>query len=205
MATTESSSATVLTPTGSVTLQGGIYLRWLSLKNELTPDGDDVQAHLEYPRVGQVVLPAKHGGGAVQFFRRGLIVESPDGATFVVYGAIYDYYLGIGGISSALGRPTSDEEKAPHGGRVSHFERGDIYWRQDFGFREVRARGAREGPFAPLEQDDRGARGGRFAPLERDHRARFAAGANPFTRSWVDRAAALWGRSVRRVVARVVT
>jgi hypothetical protein len=190
MANTESSSATVSTPTGSVTLHGGIYLRWLSLKNELTPDGDDVQAHLEYPRGGQIALPTKHGGGAVQFFRRGLIVESPDGETFVVYGAIYDYYLGIGGISSAIGRPTSDEEKAPHGGRVSRFERGDIYWREDFGFREVRARGAR---------------GGRLAPLERDDRARFAAGANPFTRSWVDRAAALWGRSVRRVVARVVT
>jgi uncharacterized protein with LGFP repeats len=165
-------STRVKTPSGDVLIQGRIHARWLALKGVSTPDGDDVQAHLEHPLGEQEVIG--EGGGTAQLFRRGMLVERPDGRTFVVYGAIYDHYLAIGGAASAIGMPISDEQSAPFGGRVAHFERGDIYWRQDFGPREIRDPGRR----------------------------RYAAGANPFTRSWLDRAAGFCKRSIRRVLGR---
>jgi hypothetical protein len=176
MARTEFPATTVLTPAGYVAIQGRVYVRWLSLKGELTPDGDDVASHLEYPLGEQTTVPARSGGGTMQLFRRGMIVARGDGRTFAVYGAIYDEYLALGGPGGSLGAPTSDEESSGYGGRVSHFERADIYWREDFGSRVIR----------------------------RADRGRYAAGADPFTRSWPGRAAALCKRSVRLVLARRV-
>jgi hypothetical protein len=176
MIKTESSSMTVKTPAGDIPIQGGIYARWLELKNELTPDGDDVQAHLEYPLGPESVVPAHHGGGTEQLFRRGMIVERADGRAFVVYGAIYDYYIGRGGTCSAIGQPISDEEESAHGGRVVHFQRGDIYWRSDFGPREVRG----------------------------DGQVRAAARANPFERTLIDRAGLLARRMLTRAITRLV-
>jgi hypothetical protein len=109
-------------------------------------------------------------------FQRGMIVERADGRTFVVYGQIYDYYLTLGGAGSSLGLPISDEEDAEYGGRVARFQRGDIYWREDFGAREVRG-------------------------ATRD---RCDAGADPFTRPLVERAVNVVKRSVRRVRARLI-
>ncbi len=176
MIKTDTAATTVKTPTGDIPIEGGIYARWLELKSELTPDGDDVQSHLEHPLGPQTVVPAHHGGGVAQLFRRGMIVERADGRAFVVYGAIYDYYIGRGGTGSALGQPISDEEESARGGRVVHFQRGDVYWRSDFGPREVRG----------------------------DGQVRAAARVNPFKRSLVDRAVSLSRRALARVVARLV-
>jgi uncharacterized protein with LGFP repeats len=153
----------VQTLAGPFAIRGKIYAKWQVLQTEKTPDGDDVQAHLGPPLGEQIGVSAKHGGGAAQVFQRGMIVERADGRAFVVYGAIYDHYRRMGDTASILGPPTSDEEDAPAGGRVAHFENGDIYWREDVGAREVH--GAR--------------------------RVRYAARRDPFARSWVGRAAAL--------------
>jgi hypothetical protein len=171
----ESSGTTLQTPAGTVVIRGRIYARWRDARDEKTPDGDDVQAHLGHPLGDQTAVPAKQGGGAQQLFQRGMIVERQDGRAFVVYGAIYDRYLEIGGTGSALGQPTSDEEGAARGGRVAHFQKGDIYWHEDFGARDVR--GVR--------------------------RAYYAARGYPFTRSWVRRAASFCRASVRRFSTRL--
>jgi hypothetical protein len=161
---------------GSTVPFGRIYDRWRSLKFELTPNGDDVQAHLESPLGEPTLVRKRYGGGAMLLFRRGMIVERTDGRTFVVYGEIYDYYLALGGPGSSLGLPISYEEDAEHGGRVARFQRGDIYWREDFGAREV-------------------------CGATRD---RCDAGADPYTRPLVERAVNVVKRSVRRVRAKLI-
>lgn len=133
-------------PGGAVVLRGRILARWRAAATEMTPDGDDVQAHLEHPLGEQAAVPEGHGGGAFQLFKRGMIVERADGRAFVVYGAIYDHYLAMGGTQSPIGQPTSEEESDPRGGRVAHFDGGDIYWREEFGARDVR--GARRAEYA---------------------------------------------------------
>nr|WP_315595748.1 hypothetical protein [uncultured Cupriavidus sp.] len=51
-----------------------------------------------------------------------------------VYGAIGEYYDKLGGPSSWLGFPLTDEQALPDdGGRVSTFEHGAIYWWADTG------------------------------------------------------------------------
>jgi uncharacterized protein with LGFP repeats len=174
-AKTESDSTTVQTPAGTVVIQGKIYVKWRDGGTVQTPDGDDVRTHLGYPLGTQRAVPAQHGGGYEQLFHRGMIVERQDGRTFVVYGAIYDHYLAVGGTGSVLGQPTSDEEGAGRGGRVTHFQYGDIYWHEDFGAREVR--GAR--------------------------RDRYATRGYPFRRSWIKRAASFCASSIRRVARRI--
>jgi hypothetical protein len=149
-----SERTTVQTPGGPVVIRDKIHAKWLALKDVISPDGDDVQSHLELPLGEQVALPTSKGGGALQLFRRGMIVERSDGNTFVVYGAIYDRYLSIGGPAGPLGHPTSDEEASAFGGRVSHFRHGDIHWREDAGARVVRHRrfagaATQVDPFAP--------------------------------------------------------
>jgi LGFP repeat len=167
-------STTVQTPTGTFVIQGEIYVKWRDARSVKTPDGDDAQAHLGYPLGSQTAVPPEHGGGAEQLFQRGMIVERQDGRVFVVYGAIYDHYLSVGGTRSALGPPTSDEGDAVRGGRVTHFQNGDIYWHVDFGARDVY--GAR--------------------------RDRYATRGYPFTRSWIRRVASLCRSSIRRIATR---
>jgi hypothetical protein len=159
----------VQTASGAIAIRDAICVRWRSAAGEMTPDGDDVQAHLGEPLGEQTATPLPHGGGTAQLFRRGMIVARQDGRAFVVYGALYDSYLEAGGVTSALGQPTSDEEASPGGGRVAHFENADIYWREDFGARVVR------GP----------------------SRKRYATTGYPFRRSLLGRAASFFVSSVR--------
>lgn len=49
-----------------------------------------------------------------------------------VHGAILDLWASLGFERSRLGYPTSDETDMP-GGRVSHFEHGQIRWTQNGG------------------------------------------------------------------------
>jgi uncharacterized protein with LGFP repeats len=165
----QAKSTTVTTPTGEVVIRGRVYAKWRALQAVKTPDGDDAQAHLGPPRGAEVPLPGTPAAGAVQFFERGMIVARPDGRAFAVYGAIFDHYVAIGGISSAIGLPTSDEEEAPRGARVGRFQAGDVYWRADAGARTVVG----------------------------DARRRCEQGGDPFARSWVRRAGT-WLKSLGR-------
>jgi choline dehydrogenase-like flavoprotein len=167
--TAPADGAIVQTPLGPVAIRGAIHAKWKALREELTPDGDDAQTHLGHPLDEATPIAADAGGGVFQLFHRGIIVERSDGRTFVVYGAICDAYLSAGGVTSPMGQPTSDEEDAGHGGRVSHFQYGDIYWRADTGPRVLDSRGKADRP----------------------------ARTNPFARSWRDRGRALL-RRIRR-------
>ena len=65
---------------------------------------------------------------------------SPGWLGFLVYGAIGEKYIQLGGPDSWLGWPTSGEQPFDQGGRVSTFQNGAIYWWPDTGaieFREV--------------------------------------------------------------------
>jgi uncharacterized protein with LGFP repeats len=161
-------SVSVRTATGEIIIRGPVYAKWRALGAVKTPDGDTAQAHLCDPRGPETRVSEERGAGAVQLFQRGMIVARATGETFVIYGAIYDHYIAMGGVKSALGLPTSDEEDAPRGCRVNRFENGDIYWRADFGARDVQ--GAT--------------------------RNRCAKGEDPFARSWVRRVVSLCRRIV---------
>ncbi|MBX9625239.1 MAG: hypothetical protein K2X82_15640, partial [Gemmataceae bacterium] len=69
-------------------------------------------------------------------FQGGAIVSSAAAGARVVYGAILEKYLAFGGGGGMLGAPVSDEQAAG-AGRVSRFERGDIYWSEATGARVV--------------------------------------------------------------------
>jgi hypothetical protein len=57
---------------------------------------------------------------------------------FDVCGMIWERYLGLGGPTSVLGLPTSQEFPVAAGsGRGSHFEGGDVYWSASTGAYEV--------------------------------------------------------------------
>jgi uncharacterized protein with LGFP repeats len=123
---------------GTFLVKGPIYDKWKALADQKTAGGaQGVQAYLGYPIEDETEVPAGKGGGASQKFQRGMIVAGANGAAFVVYGEIYLRYAALGGVSSFLGRPTSDEENAEGGGRVSKFAGGDIYWLGVSGANEV--------------------------------------------------------------------
>ena len=55
-----------------------------------------------------------------------MIYVGPEGSS-VVSGDIYGHYRELDGVHGLMGVPISDEQKAPRGGRVSHFAQGDIF------------------------------------------------------------------------------
>jgi uncharacterized protein with LGFP repeats len=122
---------------GAYPVKDAIYKKWKELAGAKTATGDDVQAYLGYPLGEETPVAAGQGGGTAQTFQRGMIVAAANGAAFVVYGMIYLRYAALGGLGSLLGRPTSDEEAAAGGGRVSKFAGGDIYWSGGSGANEV--------------------------------------------------------------------
>lgn len=71
--------------------------------------------------------------GAAQDYRGGKIVYSPDTGARVMYGAILDKYLALGGADAGLGYPTNDESDVAVAGtaRFSEFSAPDgatIQW-----------------------------------------------------------------------------
>lgn len=65
-------------------------------------------------------------------YANGSIYERPDRFAWI-HGAIGTRYDQLGGASSWLGLPLTDETEMSEGGRVSLFERGSIYWWPDVG------------------------------------------------------------------------
>ncbi|MEM9836906.1 MAG: hypothetical protein AAF828_10410 [Bacteroidota bacterium] len=75
-----------------------------------------------------------------QRFKHGTIVHEhrinnrPNGEAFATWGAIHAKWAQMGGISSQLGCPRTDETVASDGkGRFNHFKGGSIYWKHRTG------------------------------------------------------------------------
>ncbi len=109
---------------GTVTLAASLYERW----------NTDGKGTVGWPVADSFTLA---GGGNAVYCERGMIVDPPRGATFIVQGRIYVKYRALGDVTGWVGLPTSDEQAAPGNGRVSHFQNADIYWRSDTGAYEV--------------------------------------------------------------------
>lgn len=77
--------------------------------------------------------PEKAGAGTRVRYQDGTIYQRPDGGTAWVHGRIGERYDQLGGATSWLGLPLSDEADYPEDGRVSVFEHGAVYWWPDTG------------------------------------------------------------------------
>jgi hypothetical protein len=77
------------------------------------------------------VFNVRDGGQGVHL-EHGSIYLSPATGAHEVHGAIHDAWAAQGSANGPLGYPTSDEMDAPGGGRVSHFQYGDIYYTSGF-------------------------------------------------------------------------
>jgi uncharacterized protein with LGFP repeats len=75
--------------------------------------------------------------GAAQRFAHGRIYWSPRTPARELYGDILTRYRKLHGPGSRLGYPVSNTRKASHGGHLTVFQRGKIFWSPPFGAREV--------------------------------------------------------------------
>ncbi|MCW2620633.1 MAG: SpoIID/LytB domain, partial [Frankiales bacterium] len=110
--------------TGAQVVQGLIQRRYQQLGGATSvlglPVSDEVQ----------------EGAGRVSSFVNGAIYWSPATGAQAVQGLIQRHYQQLGGATSVLGLPVSDEE-AVQGGRQSRFLAGRMYWSPGTGAREV--------------------------------------------------------------------
>ncbi len=65
-----------------------------------------------------------------------LVLNQPVYAV-AIYGAIFDKWVSLGGYSSPVGSPTTDELPAARGGRYNEFQNGYIYWLPNLGAHAV--------------------------------------------------------------------
>lgn len=110
----------------AVATYGAICARWRSLGG---PDG-----FLGLPVTDEV--PTADGHGRTNRFDGGEIHWRKDLGAWEVYGAILETWMSMGGVKSVAGYPTSGELGASPGSgarRLSHFERGTIYWSPERG------------------------------------------------------------------------
>ena len=85
-------------------------------------------AGTEHPVAGGIAPPAAGGMAAnAEVSVTTTMVPTPRGE-FVVQGAILQKYLAYGGVTGALGVPTSGELAADNVGRYNTFAGGAIYW-----------------------------------------------------------------------------
>ena len=104
-----------------------------SLVGVATPEGWDLFTYLGDPVGGQL----KVGGGTVQRYQRGFIVERDSGATFVVYGLVADCWGRLGGPTGFVGLPTADQQVSTGEGSWATFDGADITWSESTGAHEV--------------------------------------------------------------------
>ena len=105
------------TPASAVS--GAIRDKWASLGWE--------RSFLGYPLTDEIINPDQRGRR--QHFQGALIYWTTSTGAHVIGGDIFEQWGKLGWEQSNLGYPTSDEEDAPGGGRISYFERGSIRWR----------------------------------------------------------------------------
>jgi uncharacterized protein with LGFP repeats len=103
--------------TGAQAVRGQIRNLWSSLGWE--------KSLLGYPTSDE--LPTADGRGRYNAFQTGAVIWTAALGPHAVYGSIYQRWVSLGGVTSSLGYPTSDEYSVP-GGRASDFERGRITW-----------------------------------------------------------------------------
>lgn len=90
------------------------------------------------PGLGDPTSPVAIKGSTVsQRFADAAIVCTPDHGAHVVRGAILARLDALGGVTSPLGAPTSDEIAEADGGAHSDFETGAIYWHPSTGAWDV--------------------------------------------------------------------
>jgi uncharacterized protein with LGFP repeats len=87
----------------------------------------------------EVQAGSGEGWGFYRTYEKGAIYWRQDLGAWNIYGAIFDKYLALGGETSKLGYPTSDETSTADGvGRFNHFEHGSISFHPTIGAFEVR-------------------------------------------------------------------
>jgi uncharacterized protein with LGFP repeats len=115
--------------TGAHEVHGAIRAEYNATASETDSAGRDVQTLLGLPTSDEMDVP-KYPGARMNTFQGGVIYWSPSYGAHVVYGFIGALYKSMGGPTSYLGLPTTDEQANPefHGGRLSYFQDGVIYW-----------------------------------------------------------------------------
>jgi uncharacterized protein with LGFP repeats len=103
--------------TGAQSVRGQIRDLWAGLGWERSPLG--------YPTADERVTV--DGRGRYSTFQNGAVYWTPAGGPRAVYGSIDQRWVALGGVTSSLGYPTSNEYAVP-GGRASDFEHGRITW-----------------------------------------------------------------------------
>lgn len=102
--------------------------------------GEIEKAVASLPGIG-TCLSDEYGvakNGVAQDFTGGTAYWHPDSGAHVVWGRIGSRYNELGGPSSPLGYPVTNELATPDGsGRFVHFEKGSIYWTPEGGAHEV--------------------------------------------------------------------
>jgi len=104
-----------LAATGGHAVQGGIHTKYLSMGGE--------GSFLGYPKSDETKLTGGYGSQ----FQHGNIYWTASTGAHEVHGAILAKYLSLGGMSSKLGAPASDEYSVSVG-RRSNFAHGAIVW-----------------------------------------------------------------------------
>jgi hypothetical protein len=112
--------------TGAHVVFGGIGAEYAHTASEVDAYGTNVQLIIGLPTSDEVNLPGV-AGGRENTFQGGQIVWSAGTGAHVVFGGIGSLYNSMGGGSSWLGMPTSDES-GPTNNRVVYFQDGYITW-----------------------------------------------------------------------------
>jgi hypothetical protein len=117
--------------TGAWSIRGAIREKWASMGWE--------RSALGYPNTDETGSP--DGVGRYnQFVNDGSIYWTPSTGAWSIHGSIRDKYVALGGPTSFLGYPITDESGTPDGiGRFNHFaNNGSIYWTPSTGAWSIR-------------------------------------------------------------------
>ena len=132
-------SSIYLSPaTGAHAVVGAIGAEYTAgLLGQTGGNGVSVRKTLGAPTSDEMNVPGVPGA-RMNTFQGGAIYWSPATGAHVVYGGIGTLYNSLGGASSSLGLPTSDEQ-GPSSSRYTFFQHGKILWTPQGGAKAVQA------------------------------------------------------------------
>jgi hypothetical protein len=113
--------------TGAHEIHGAIRDEYNATASETDLNGNVVQNILGLPTSDEMDVPGLTGARMNTFQGSNIYWSQSSNGAHTVIGAISDVYNGMGGPTSYLGLPTSDELGIPTG-RVSYFQGGKILW-----------------------------------------------------------------------------